>query len=39
MAVSLGTRQYVMDQGTIVYEPTTKQLGEDEELLNKYFRI
>jgi branched-chain amino acid transport system ATP-binding protein len=39
MAVSLGTRHYVMDQGTIVYEPTTKQLGEDEELLNKYFRI
>jgi branched-chain amino acid transport system ATP-binding protein len=39
MATSLGTRHYVMDQGAIVYEPTTEQLGEDEELLNKYFRI
>jgi len=39
MAVSLGTRHYVMDQGTIVYEPTTQQLAEDEELLDKYFRI
>jgi branched-chain amino acid transport system ATP-binding protein len=39
MAVSLGTRHYVMDQGAIVYEPSKQQLTEDEGLLDKYFRI
>jgi branched-chain amino acid transport system ATP-binding protein len=39
MAISLGTRHYVIDQGAIVHEPTTQQLLEDEELLDKYFRI
>lgn len=39
MAIRLGTRHYVMDQGAIASEPTTRQLSEDEALLDKYFRI
>jgi branched-chain amino acid transport system ATP-binding protein len=39
MAIKLGTRHYIMDQGMIVYEPTARQLSDDEQLLNKYFRI
>ena len=39
MAMDLGDRHYIMDQGIIVSEVTTQQLSEDEELLDKYFRI
>jgi len=39
MAMNLGDRHYIMDQGMIVSEVTTQQLSEDDELLNKYFRI
>jgi len=39
MAMNLGDRHYIMDQGMIVSEVTTQQLSEDEELLDKYFRI
>ena len=39
LATSLGDRHYVMDQGAIADEVTTQRLTEDEELLNKYFRI
>ncbi len=39
MAKSLGDRHYVMDQGTIVSEPTTQQLSEDRELLQRYFTV
>jgi branched-chain amino acid transport system ATP-binding protein len=39
MAMKLGNRHYVMDQGMIASEVTTQQLSEDEELLDKYFRI
>jgi branched-chain amino acid transport system ATP-binding protein len=39
MAINLGNRHYVMDQGTVACEVTTQQLMEDGELLDKYFRI
>lgn len=39
MAMNLGDRHYIMDQGMIVSEVTTQQLSEDEELIDKYFRI
>jgi ABC-type branched-subunit amino acid transport system ATPase component len=39
MAINLGNRHYVMDQGTVACEVTTQQLMEDRELLDKYFRI
>jgi branched-chain amino acid transport system ATP-binding protein len=39
MAINLGNRHYVMDQGTIACEVITQQLIEDRELLDKYFRI
>jgi branched-chain amino acid transport system ATP-binding protein len=39
MAINLGTRHYIMDQGSIASEVSTQQLSEDEELLDKYFRI
>jgi len=39
MAMNLGDRHYIMDQGMIVSEVTTQQLSEDAELLDKYFRI
>ncbi len=39
MAINLGNRHYVMDQGTVACEATTQQLTEDCELLDKYFRI
>ena len=39
MAINLGNRHYVMDQGTVACEVTTQQLMEDHELLDKYFRI
>ena len=39
IAMSLGNRHYVLDQGTIACEVTTQQLMEDRDLLDKYFRI
>jgi len=39
MAKNLGDRHYIMDQGTIVAEPKTQQLTEDQELLQKYFTL
>lgn len=39
MAINLGDRHYIMDQGSIASEVSTQQLSEDEELLDKYFRI
>lgn len=39
MAIKLADRHYIMDQGRIVFEPTSQQLLEDEEILDKYFRI
>jgi branched-chain amino acid transport system ATP-binding protein len=39
IAITLGTRHYIMDQGTIASEVSSQQLSEDEELLDKYFRI
>lgn len=39
MALKLGDRHYIMDQGLVVCEPSAQQLKEDEELIRRYFRI
>lgn len=39
MALMLGDRHYIMDQGLVVLEPTLKQLREDDDLIRRYFKI
>lgn len=39
VALKCGDRHYIMDQGRIAFEPSTRELVENDELIDKYFKI
>jgi branched-chain amino acid transport system ATP-binding protein len=39
LPIKIGDRHYILDQGSVVLEVETERLQNDDELLDKYFRI